>query len=123
MVGVDFGTSSTKVVWQDLSENYFELFRWRPELKGPESVLLPSTICASGRNANLSEMPPPAMATFGCHRSSSASFVAEMRRSAGVMVLSQSSGHILFPDQSLRCRPPRLGVCFLRLFFNRWKSD
>ncbi len=45
IVGVDFGTSSTKVVWQDLSENYFELFRWRPDLKGLESVLLPSTIC------------------------------------------------------------------------------
>src|SRR5690242_1192502 len=38
VVGVDFGTSSTKVIWQDLSENYFELFRWRPDLKGLESV-------------------------------------------------------------------------------------
>jgi len=45
VVGVDFGTSSTKVVWQDLSENYFELFRWRPDLKGLESVLFPSTVC------------------------------------------------------------------------------
>jgi len=48
IVGVDFGTSSTKVVWQDLSENYFELFRWRPDLKGLESVLLPSTVCVRG---------------------------------------------------------------------------
>jgi hypothetical protein len=44
VVGVDFGTSSTKVVWQDLSENYFELFRWQ-ERKGLESVLFPSTVC------------------------------------------------------------------------------
>ena len=49
IVGVDFGTSSTKVVWQDLSENYFELFRWRPDLKGLESVLLPSTRLHTGR--------------------------------------------------------------------------
>jgi hypothetical protein len=45
VVGVDFGTSSTKVVWQNLSENYFELFRWRPDLRGLESVLFPSTVC------------------------------------------------------------------------------
>src|SRR5580700_7304144 len=45
VVGVDFGTSSTKVVWQNLSENYFELFRWQPDLRGLESVLLPSTVC------------------------------------------------------------------------------
>jgi hypothetical protein len=49
VVGVDFGTSSTKVVWHDLSENYFELFRWRPNLKGLESVLLPSTVCIRAR--------------------------------------------------------------------------
>jgi Ethanolamine utilization protein EutJ (predicted chaperonin) len=44
VVGVDFGTSSTKVVWQDLNESYFELFRWRSDTKGIESALLPSTI-------------------------------------------------------------------------------
>lgn len=49
VVGVDFGTSSTKVAWQDLSENYFELFRWRADLKGIQSVLLPSTICVRAR--------------------------------------------------------------------------
>ena len=27
IVGVDFGTSSTKVIWQDLSDNHFEIFR------------------------------------------------------------------------------------------------
>jgi len=26
IVGVDFGTSSTKVIWQDLSDNKFEIF-------------------------------------------------------------------------------------------------
>ena len=44
VVGVDFGTSSTKVVWKNLREQYFELFRWRPELKGLDSALLPSTV-------------------------------------------------------------------------------
>jgi Ethanolamine utilization protein EutJ (predicted chaperonin) len=48
IVGVDFGTSSTKVIWQDLSGPYFELFRWRPELNGLDSVLLPSTVSVRG---------------------------------------------------------------------------
>jgi hypothetical protein len=44
VVGVDFGTSSTKVIWQDLSDNHFEMFRWRPSAVGLEALLLPSAI-------------------------------------------------------------------------------
>jgi hypothetical protein len=44
IVGVDFGTSSTKVVWQDLSNNRFEMFLWRPTAERLEALLLPSTI-------------------------------------------------------------------------------
>ncbi len=44
IVGVDFGTSSTKVIWQDLTDNTFEAFTW-PGRQGPEeSLLLPSTV-------------------------------------------------------------------------------
>ncbi len=44
IVGVDFGTSSTKVIWQDLSDNHFEAFRWNPSEAGLAAMLLPSTI-------------------------------------------------------------------------------
>jgi hypothetical protein len=44
IVGVDFGTSSTKVIWQDLSDNHFEMFRWDPAEKGLAALLLPSAI-------------------------------------------------------------------------------
>ena len=44
IVGVDFGTSSTKVVWQDLSDNHFEMFSWNPGVQGLAALLLPSTV-------------------------------------------------------------------------------
>ena len=44
VIGVDFGTNSTKVIWQDLSNNNFEVFRWRPVTKRLVSMLLPSTV-------------------------------------------------------------------------------
>jgi hypothetical protein len=44
VVGVDFGTSATKVIWQDLSDNHFEVIQWRPASEGLRSFLLPSTI-------------------------------------------------------------------------------
>jgi Ethanolamine utilization protein EutJ (predicted chaperonin) len=44
LVGVDFGTSTTKVVFQDLTDNIFEVFRWRPAAKGVAAALLPSTV-------------------------------------------------------------------------------
>src|SRR3954453_21963663 len=44
IVGIDFGTSSTKVVWQDLSDNKFEIFAWFPRETGLRAFLLPSTI-------------------------------------------------------------------------------
>jgi hypothetical protein len=43
-VGVDFGTSSTKVLWQDLSDNRFEVFQWNPAAQGLAAFLLPSTV-------------------------------------------------------------------------------
>ena len=43
VVGVDFGTSTTKVVWNDAREDAFEVFRWN-DSKGINSALLPSTI-------------------------------------------------------------------------------
>jgi hypothetical protein len=48
VVGVDFGTSSTKVIWQDLSDNHFELFKWDPSEQGLAAVLLPSAIVIRG---------------------------------------------------------------------------
>lgn len=44
VVGIDFGTSTTKVIWQDLNDNHFEVFRWRASQEGPSAFLLPSTI-------------------------------------------------------------------------------
>jgi hypothetical protein len=44
IVGVDFGTSSTKVIWQDLSDNHFEVFNWSPSEQGLAALLLPSAI-------------------------------------------------------------------------------
>jgi hypothetical protein len=44
IVGVDFGTNSTKVIWQDLSSDSFEVFQWRPHGEGLASILLPSTV-------------------------------------------------------------------------------
>jgi hypothetical protein len=43
IVGVDFGTSATKVVWQDLSDNHFEMFRWNAA-QGLAALLLPFTV-------------------------------------------------------------------------------
>jgi hypothetical protein len=48
IVGVDFGTSSTKVIWQDLSDNHFETFPWRPSEHGVAALLLPSAIIVRG---------------------------------------------------------------------------
>src|ERR1017187_9074311 len=48
IVGVDFGTSSTKVIWQDLSDNQFETFSWRPSEHGVAALLLPSAIIVRG---------------------------------------------------------------------------
>ena len=48
IVGVDFGTSSTKVIWQDLSDNHFEMFRWTPATQGLTAFLLPSTVVIRG---------------------------------------------------------------------------
>ena len=48
IVGVDFGTSSTKVIWQDLSDNHFEIFRWGATEKGLAALLLPSAIVIRG---------------------------------------------------------------------------
>lgn len=44
VVGIDFGTSTTKVIWQDLSDNHFEVIRWRASQEGPSAFLLPSAI-------------------------------------------------------------------------------
>ncbi len=44
VVGVDFGTSTTKVIWQDLSDNQFEVIRWQSSNEGLSSFLLPSTV-------------------------------------------------------------------------------
>lgn len=44
VVGIDFGTSTTKVIWQDLSDNHFEVIRWRASQEGPSAFLLSSTI-------------------------------------------------------------------------------
>jgi hypothetical protein len=44
IVGVDFGTSATKVVWQDLTDNHFEAFRWPEASTKTTSLLLPSTV-------------------------------------------------------------------------------
>ena len=48
IVGVDFGTSSTKVVWQDLSDNRFEVLAWDTADRGMASLLLPSSIVIRG---------------------------------------------------------------------------
>src|SRR5258708_2761044 len=48
IIGVDFGTSSTKVIWQDLSDNHFELFRWNAVTLGLTAFLLPSTVVIRG---------------------------------------------------------------------------
>lgn len=48
IVGVDFGTSSTKVIWQDLSDNHFEMFQWNPAARGLAAYLLPSTVVIRG---------------------------------------------------------------------------
>jgi len=48
VVGIDFGTSTTKVIWQDLSDNHFEVIQWRPSNDGLSSFLLPSTILLRG---------------------------------------------------------------------------
>ena len=44
MVGVDFGTSSTKVVWQDLLDNHFEIVRWVSAEEGLPALLLTSAM-------------------------------------------------------------------------------
>jgi Ethanolamine utilization protein EutJ (predicted chaperonin) len=57
VIGVDFGTSSTKVMLQDLSDNSFEVFRWQPAVKGIASALLPSTITLRDGSAHFG-IPP-----------------------------------------------------------------
>ncbi len=47
VVGVDFGTSTTKVMWQDLTTNDFELVQWFPE-SGLAGFLLPSNVTCRG---------------------------------------------------------------------------
>jgi hypothetical protein len=63
VVGVDFGTSSTKVIWQDLSDNHFEVFHWRASNKSSSSFLLPSTVLL--RNGSMHFGVPGAEAREG----------------------------------------------------------
>jgi Ethanolamine utilization protein EutJ (predicted chaperonin) len=51
IVGVDFGTSSTKVIWQDLSDNKFEILAWFPGETSLRAFLFPSVM-----NINNSEI-------------------------------------------------------------------
>lgn len=44
IVGVDFGTSTTKVIWQDLTDHHFEVVRWHSDDLGSGSWLLPSAV-------------------------------------------------------------------------------
>lgn len=44
IIGVDFGTSTTKVIWQDLSDNHFETVRWHPDREGLGQWLLSSAV-------------------------------------------------------------------------------
>lgn len=44
IIGVDFGTNSTKVIWQDFAADSFEVFQWKPHAEGVASILLPSTV-------------------------------------------------------------------------------
>ncbi|MCS6806831.1 MAG: hypothetical protein NZ823_17025, partial [Blastocatellia bacterium] len=51
VVGVDFGTSTTKVIWQDLAEGRFEIMTWSSGGIQSSTRLLPSTMVV--RNGNL----------------------------------------------------------------------
>lgn len=44
IVGVDFGTSTTKVVWHDTTEDVYEVFQWKTGKGQKTSALLPSMI-------------------------------------------------------------------------------
>ena len=121
IVGVDFGTSSTKVVWQDLSENYFELFRWRPDLKGLESVLLPSTICVRAGTLVFGNSAP----SEGDFWLPSIKLCVLCSRNPSVCRCDGSvakCGQIQLPGMKVLCRRPLLRVCSSRTCFNRWKS-
>jgi hypothetical protein len=48
IIGADLGLC-TKVVWQDLKTNKFDVFRWQRSGKGLPSLLLPSTITLRDR--------------------------------------------------------------------------
>jgi hypothetical protein len=48
VIGVDFGTSSTKVVWQDLSDDRFETFQWNAFETGLSRLLFPSALVIRG---------------------------------------------------------------------------
>jgi hypothetical protein len=48
IIGVDFGTNSTKVIWQDFTNDSFEVFQWQPSTTGVASILLPSTVTVRG---------------------------------------------------------------------------
>jgi hypothetical protein len=63
VVGVDFGTSATKVIWQDLSDNRFEVVRWSNASTVGESIRFPSTV--TFRAGNLHFGLPESNAVLG----------------------------------------------------------
>lgn len=118
VVGVDFGTSSTKVVWQDLSENYFELFRWRPDVKGLESVLLPSTVCIRGNTLVFGNSDP----AEGDLWLPSIKLCVLCSRTPSVCRCDGSvakCGQIQIPGQSRQVQAAALGSLFLALVFQQ----
>ena len=44
IVGIDFGTSTTKAVWHDTSADAYEVMRWLPAKTGINGALLPSEL-------------------------------------------------------------------------------
>jgi hypothetical protein len=111
IIGVDFGTSSTKVIWQDLSSNSFEVFQWLPHGKGLASMLLPSTVTI--REGALFFGIPEQNVREGdtwlhsiklcvlCHRKSSICRCGNSKAQAGLIRIFNSNEPI--PASSLAC--------------------
>jgi hypothetical protein len=111
IIGVDFGTNSTKVIWQDLSSNSFEAFQWLPHVEGLVSMLLPSTVTIrdgalyfgiSEQNVRQEDMWLHSIKLCVlCHRKSSICRCGNAKAQAGMIRIF--NGNEPIPASSLAC--------------------
>lgn len=124
IVGVDFGTSSTKVAWQDLSDNHFEIFVWDRAALGVARFLLPSTIVLRGETIHFGV--PASDTCEGELRLSSIKLCVLCRRNPSICRCGNpfaKSGYVALPNSGTPYPANAFACLFLAYVFRTVESQ